>query len=152
MISPWRRIRIKKEMSSNRNKRVYSSTASELDSTSNDTTLDQTTLQDPPSSPSKKGRKKKKAKTTGDNQKRLDDYLTSDGKEPTSNKDISMIEQKIDDMNKRLSKMLTKDDSSFIKDIRSTIDGMREKLLASVVKRLILLIVRSTTETSRQTP
>ena len=125
-------------MSSTRNKRAYSSTTSELDTTSNETTLDQSTLQDHSHSSSlKTGKRKKKAKTASDTQRKMDQYLDKDGLQNTSSTDIAVIERKLDDINKRLSKMLTKDDSNFITEIiRNTIEGMKDKLLGSVIKRL----------------
>ncbi|KAH3719476.1 hypothetical protein DPMN_062313 [Dreissena polymorpha] len=61
---------------------------------------------------------------------------------PNENCDISglSIEKRLDEICNKLSHVLTKDDSAFIKDIiKETVEQLKDKLLGNVIRRIEIL-------------
>lgn len=118
-------------MSVTANKRVHSSTTSDFDTSAS--ALDSPVFKEDIS------KSKKKSKSKGKKQKTMTDYL---GNKDTSEikSDNTSIEQKLDEINAKLSNVLTKSDRVFIKDlIKDTVNEMKDQILASVSKRLDIL-------------
>ncbi|KAH3884618.1 hypothetical protein DPMN_008601 [Dreissena polymorpha] len=50
------------------------------------------------------------------------------------------IEKRLDDISNKLSHVLTKEDSSFIKDIiKETVEQLKDQLLGNVIRRIEIL-------------
>lgn len=118
-------------------KRIYSSTASEA--TNTDSSLLENSVFDNNTSKTNSKSKKKNSKPDAKKQKTIEAYTESVQTEKSSQSE-NVIEKQLNEISAKLSKVLTKDDTSFIRDIiKETVEQLKEKLLGSVLKRLEIL-------------
>ena len=118
-------------------KRIHSSTASEATNTDS-SLLDNTVFENSNSKTNAKS-KKKTSKPDTKKQKTIETYTEMVPRENGSHSE-NVIKKQLDEISAKLSKVLTKDDTSFIKDIiKETVEQLKEKLLGSVLKRLEIL-------------
>jgi regulator of replication initiation timing len=119
-------------MSAN-NKRALSSTASE--SEANSSLLDNSVFKDSEKTESKK---KKKGKQDNKKQKTLDTFVEKMAEK--GNSDSNPVERKLDEISRKLSDVLTKSDSSFIRDIiKNMLTDMKDQILSSITRRVEVL-------------
>ena len=101
---------------SDNSKRKYSSSASELDTSKNTSVSTPTEV---------KPKKKKKGKAK--KQKMADE----------TKEELKLLTKSIDEINKKLNNILTKDNKAIIREIiTETLDQMKDKLVGSIIKRL----------------
>ncbi|KAH3771145.1 hypothetical protein DPMN_172447 [Dreissena polymorpha] len=119
----------------NAGKRTLSSTASET--STNNSILETSVFENSDHKQSKT--KLKQNKPDPKKQKTMTTFVTST---PNENCDISglSIEKRLDEICNKLSHVLTKDDSAFIKDIiKETVEQLKDKLLGNVIRRIEIL-------------
>ncbi|KAH3793272.1 hypothetical protein DPMN_146779 [Dreissena polymorpha] len=120
-------------------KRQHSSTASESN-LADTSIIDLPVFETPNSNKQNKQTKKrgKKSKTEQDktNQKSMADFVTKTAIEKTE----TSIETRLDEICSKLSNVLTKNDTSLIKNIiKETLEEIKEKFLGSVLKKLEIM-------------
>ncbi|KAH3771812.1 hypothetical protein DPMN_173141 [Dreissena polymorpha] len=82
---------------------------------------------------------KKKSKPDSKKQKTMTTFVTCAQNENREKSEIT-IERRLDDISNKLSHVLTKEDSSFIKHIiKETVEQLKEKLLGNVIRRIEIL-------------
>lgn len=118
------------------NKRAFSSTASEGDSSLQ--SLDISVFEESSQTTSKS---KKKSKQDKKKQKTLDSFVEKmAGNETNKSGSESSIVKKLDELDAKLSNVLSKNDKTFIREIiKDTILEMKEQLLSSISRRLEIL-------------
>ncbi|KAH3885804.1 hypothetical protein DPMN_009802 [Dreissena polymorpha] len=123
----------------NKGKRTLSSTASE---TSTNTSLLDTSvfeINEPTKSINQSKNTLKKLKPDQKKQKTMTTFITSSQNETQEPAELS-IEKRLDEISQKLSNVLTKDDSLFIKEIiRETVEQLKDKLLGNVIHRIEIL-------------
>ena len=124
-------------------KRQHSSTASESNAAdATDTSLIEVHVFETPDAnklnkQNKKNSKKSKTENEKQNQKSMTDFIQSGASKTTTEHTETPIEKRLDEISAKLSHMLTKNDTSFIKTIiKDTLEEMKEKFLGSVLKKL----------------
>lgn len=122
-------------------KRAYSSTASERAAT--DSSILETSLFETNKEPkqNKKSSKKKKTDKVTSGQKIMTEFVTTKQNEIQPNRsETSCIEQRLDEINSKLSNVLTKNNTDIIRNIiKDVLEGLKEKLLGSVVKQIEII-------------
>ena len=123
----------------NSGKRTLSSTASE---TSTNTSLLETSVfekNEPTKSNNQSKKTTTKSKPDPKKQKTMTTFVTNSQNE---NRDASgsSIEKRLEEISNKLSNVLTKDDSTFIKEIiRETVEQLKDNLLGNVIRRIEIL-------------
>ncbi|KAH3891771.1 hypothetical protein DPMN_015879 [Dreissena polymorpha] len=122
----------------NTGKRTCSSTASE---TSSNTSLLETSVfekSDLSAKNSSQAKNKTKSKPDSKKQKTMTTFVKNT-QQDVRDSDIT-IEKRLDEISGKLSRVLTKDDSTFIKEmIKETVEQLKEKLLGNVLRRIEIL-------------
>ena len=120
------------------NKRPHSSSASECN-TAETSYVDSPVFETPNSQQTKTAsKKKKKIEQENPKQKSMADYLK--GKQSDDKSDSISIEKHLEDINAKLSNVLTKSDTSILKNlIKDTLEEVKDKFLGSLIKRLEIL-------------
>ncbi|KAH3855846.1 hypothetical protein DPMN_098416 [Dreissena polymorpha] len=119
----------------NAGKRTLSCTASET--STNNSILETSVFENSDHKQSKT--KLKQNKSDPKKQKTMTTFVTST---PNENCDISglSIDKRLDEICNKLSHVLTKDDSAFIKDIiKETVEQLKDKLLGNLIRRIEIL-------------
>ena len=124
-------------------KRQHSSTASESNAAdAADTSLIDVHVFETPDAnklnkQNKKNSKKSKTENEKQNQKSMTDFIQSGASKTTTEHTETPLEKRLDEISAKLSHMLTKNDTSFIKTIiKDTLEEIKEKFLGSVLKKL----------------
>ena len=122
-------------------KRQHSSTASET-TNAEASILDSTVFENEDNAAKNtplNSNKQKKSKPDSKKQKTMSTFGKSASNE-TNMTSEQCIEKKLEEINNKLSKVLTKEDSSFIREIvKETVEQIKEKLLGTVLRRLEIL-------------
>jgi len=126
----------RKNKNSIKRKKSSTTSCSDLEqsqSLENSTLLDETTLEIPKVKKTKSKQSNKKQKVTMEMNETSETSETNQSSQPT-------LDSRLDEISKKLSNMLTKDDRSFIKTIiKETVEEIKESMLASVTKRIEIL-------------